>query len=80
MLSSHRIKELLQVFEESYDLILIDAPSLLNTVDARILATLCNAIVLVARMGKVTRAEVIQATEILEKLNLVGIIANQPIK
>ncbi len=77
LLSSHRMKELLGVFEESYDLIIIDAPPLLHNVDARILATLCNAIVLVARMGKVTRAEVIQATEILEKLNLVGIIANQ---
>jgi polysaccharide biosynthesis transport protein len=78
LLSSRRMKELLEVFEESYDLILIDAPPLLGTVDARILATLCNAIVLVARMGQVTRAEVMQATEILEKLNLVGIIANQP--
>ncbi len=78
LLSMHRIKELLEVFESSYDLILIDAPALLNSVDARILAKLCNAIVLVARMGKVTHAEVIQATEILEKLNLVGIIANQP--
>jgi succinoglycan biosynthesis transport protein ExoP len=78
LLSSRRMKELLEVFEESYDLILVDAPPLLGTVDARILATLCNAIVLVARMGQVTRAEVRQATEILEKLNLVGIIANQP--
>lgn len=78
LLSSRRMKELLEEFEESYDLILIDAPPLLGTVDARILATLCNAIVLVARMGQVTRAEVMQATEILEKLNLVGIIANQP--
>lgn len=78
LLSSRRMKELLEEFEESYDLILVDAPPLLGTVDARILATLCNAIVLVARMGQVTRAEVMQATEILEKLNLVGIIANQP--
>ncbi len=78
LLSSRRMKELLEVFEESYDLILVDAPPLLGTVDARILATLCNAIVLVARMGKVTRTEVVQSTEILEKLNLVGIIANQP--
>jgi polysaccharide biosynthesis transport protein len=78
LLSSRRMKELLEEFEESYDLILIDAPPLLGTVDARILATLCNAIVLVARMGQVTRAEVMQSTEILEKLNLVGIIANQP--
>ena len=78
LLSSRRMKELLEEFEESYDLILIDAPPLLGTVDARILATLCNAIVLVARMGQVTRAEVMEATEILEKLNLVGIIANQP--
>lgn len=78
LLSSRRTKELLDLFEQNYDLILIDAPPILGTVDARILATLSNAIVLVAQIGKVTRTEVIQAKEILEKLNLVGIIANQP--
>ncbi len=77
LLSSRRMKELLNEFEQSYDLILVDAPPILGTVDARILATLCNAIVIIARLGQITRAELAQTKEILENLNLIGIIANQ---
>ncbi|MEH2280393.1 MAG: polysaccharide biosynthesis tyrosine autokinase [Nostoc sp.] len=77
LLSSQRMKELIELFEQSYDLVLIDAPSILGTVDARIVASFCNGIVMVERMGKVTRTELTQATEILSKLNLIGIIANE---
>jgi len=77
LLSSRRMKELIELFEQSYDLVLIDAPPILGTVDARIVASFCNGIVMVERMGKVTRTELIQATEILSKLNLIGIIANE---
>jgi Mrp family chromosome partitioning ATPase len=40
------------------------------------MASVCNGIVMVGRMDGVTRNEVIQATEILRNLNLIGIIAN----
>jgi succinoglycan biosynthesis transport protein ExoP len=77
LLSSRRMKELIELFEQSYDLVLIDAPPILGTVDARIVASFCNGIVMVERMGKVTRTELTQATEILSNLNLIGIIANE---
>nr|WP_199349296.1 polysaccharide biosynthesis tyrosine autokinase [Nostoc flagelliforme] len=77
LLSSKRMKELIELFEQSYDLVLIDAPPILGTVDARIVASFCNGIVMVERMGKVTRTELTQAIEILSKLNLIGIIANE---
>jgi polysaccharide biosynthesis transport protein len=76
LLSSQRMKELIELFEQNYDLVLIDAPPILGMVDARIVASFCNGIVMVERMGKVTRTELTQATEILSKLNLIGIIAN----
>ncbi|GAX42421.1 lipopolysaccharide biosynthesis protein [Tolypothrix sp. NIES-4075] len=77
LLTSRRMKELIQIFEQTYDLVLIDAPAILGTVDARILATYCHQIVLVGKIGQVTRTELIQATEILGELNVVGIIANE---
>ncbi|MHC5857090.1 GumC family protein [Nostoc sp.] len=77
LLSSQRMKELIELFEQNYDLVLIDAPPILGTVDARIVASFCNGIVMVERMGKVTRTELTQAIEILSKLNLIGIIANE---
>ncbi|MBW4608351.1 MAG: polysaccharide biosynthesis tyrosine autokinase [Hassallia sp. WJT32-NPBG1] len=77
LLTSRRMKELIEVFEQTYDLVLIDAPAILGIVDARILATYCHQIVFVEKMGQVTRTELIQATDILGKLNVVGIIANE---
>ncbi|MCP6759494.1 MAG: polysaccharide biosynthesis tyrosine autokinase [Fischerella sp. CENA71] len=76
LLSSGRMKELLELFEQTYDLVLIDAPGILKTVDARILATLCDRIIMVSRVGKVSQADLIQAIDILKNLNLVGVIAN----
>jgi capsular exopolysaccharide synthesis family protein len=80
LLTSGRMKELLEIFTRSYDLVLIDASSILDTVDARILASMCNGIIMVGRMGKIKQSELIQATEILHSLNLVGIIANEASK
>jgi capsular exopolysaccharide synthesis family protein len=80
LLSSRRMKEILDQFTQEYDLVLIDASSILDTVDARILASLCNGIIMVGRMGKIRQTELVQATEILNNLNLVGIIANEASK
>ncbi|MEA5565284.1 exopolysaccharide transport family protein [Anabaena sp. UHCC 0399] len=77
LLSSQRMKELIELFEQSYDLVLIDAPAILGTVDARIVASFCNGIMMVGRIGWVTQTEITQAVEILNRLNLVGIIANE---
>ncbi len=77
LLSSERMQELIDLFEQSYDLVLIDAPSVLDTVDGRIVASLCNGIVMVGRIGKVTPNKLMQATEILSKLNLIGIVGNE---
>jgi Mrp family chromosome partitioning ATPase len=77
LLTSGRMKELLEIFTRSYDLVLVDGSSILETVDARILASLCNGIIMVGRIGKIKQNELIQAREILQSLNLVGIIANE---
>jgi Mrp family chromosome partitioning ATPase len=39
-------------------------------------ASFCSSMVLVGRIGHVTRAELLQATALLGKLNVIGIIAN----
>ncbi len=77
LLSSERMQELMDLFAQNYDLVLIDAPSVLDTVDGRIVASLCNGIIMVGRIGKVTPNKLMEATEILSKLNLIGIIGNE---
>jgi capsular exopolysaccharide synthesis family protein len=77
LLTSGRMKELIESFEKIYDLVLIDASSVLDNVDARIIASVCNGIVIVGRIGQLTPQELMQATEILSQLNLIGIVANE---
>jgi capsular exopolysaccharide synthesis family protein len=76
LLSSGRLKELIETFEKIYDLVLIDASSVLDSVDARMIASVSNGIVIVGRIGKLTPQELTQTTEILSQLNLIGIVAN----
>lgn len=77
LLSSPRMKELLKGFEDSYDLVLLDATPVLGMVDAIITASCCRGVVLIARIGgKVTRNELTEATTMLKQLNIVGVVAN----
>jgi capsular exopolysaccharide synthesis family protein len=80
LLSSKRMEELLKLFEQTYDLVIIDAPSIIGTVDAKLIACICDGIVIVSRIGQVTQTELTQATEIFSKsqLNVIGMIANAP--
>ena len=76
LLSSQRMQELMAKFEDTYDLILVDAPPVLGMVDAILAASFCSGVLLVSRMGKVTRTELSQATAMLSKLNTIGVVAN----
>ena len=60
----------------NYDLVLIDAPSVLGLVDAMLTASSCRSVIIMASIGKVTRTQVNQATAMLSKLNLIGVVAN----
>ncbi|MBE9057468.1 polysaccharide biosynthesis tyrosine autokinase [Sphaerospermopsis sp. LEGE 08334] len=76
LLSSPRMMELMAAFEENYDLVLIDAPSVIGMVDAMLTASSCRSVVMVASIGRVTRNHLAQATAMLSKLNLIGVVAN----
>ncbi|TVP59854.1 MAG: polysaccharide biosynthesis tyrosine autokinase [Nodularia sp. (in: Bacteria)] len=76
LLSSPRMMQLMTAFEDNYDLVLIDAPPVLGLVDAMITASSCRSVVLAASMSKVTRSQLAQATGMLSKLNLIGVVAN----
>ncbi|MFB2938184.1 GumC family protein [Aerosakkonemataceae cyanobacterium BLCC-F154] len=76
LLSSQRMRELMANFEQTYDLVLLDAPPVLGIVDSILTASFCNGVVLVGRIGRVTRSELNQATNMLNKLNVIGVVAN----
>ncbi|MUL35717.1 GumC family protein [Gloeocapsopsis dulcis] len=76
LLSSPKMKEIMLAFEKEYDLVLLDAPPALGTVDAIQAASFCSGAVLVGRIGRVTRTEITQAAETLSRTNVFGVIAN----
>uniref|UniRef100_UPI0030D75440 GumC family protein n=1 Tax=Calothrix sp. NIES-2100 TaxID=1954172 RepID=UPI0030D75440 len=76
LLSSPRMMQLMATFEQNYDLVLVDASPVLGLVDAMLTASSCRSVVMVASIGKVTRSQMAQATAMLSKLNLIGVVAN----
>lgn len=76
LLSSQRMREVMATFEQTYDLVLLDAPPVLGMVDAMLAASCCSGVAMVGRIGQVTRTELTQATAMLSKLNVIGVIAN----
>jgi Mrp family chromosome partitioning ATPase len=63
---------------QSFDLIIYDSPSLLEFVDAKIIASNTNGLVLVMRLGKSDRNSLRQVTDQLKisGVPLLGIVAN----
>ncbi|MDX2240832.1 MAG: polysaccharide biosynthesis tyrosine autokinase [Leptolyngbyaceae cyanobacterium bins.302] len=76
LLSSQRMREMMITFEQSYDLVLLDAPPVLGMVDAMVLGMHSKGVLMVGRLDRVTRSELTQATTMLKNLNIVGVVAN----
>jgi len=76
LLSSPRMAQLMSAFEDNYDLVLVDAPSVLGLVDALLTASACHGVVMIASIGRVTKNQLSQATAMLSRLNLIGVVAN----
>ncbi|PSB22033.1 capsular biosynthesis protein [Phormidesmis priestleyi ULC007] len=76
LLSSQRMKEIIATFEQTYDLVIVDAPPALGMVDAVLTASCCSGVLLVGRINQVTRPKLTQSIEMLNQLNLIGVVAN----
>lgn len=76
LLSAECMQQYISSFEQEYDLVIIDSPPVLGTVDTIQLASCSGATIAVARIDRITRGEFSQAISVLQKLNLIGVIAN----
>lgn len=79
LLESKKMKELLIHVKSLYDLILIDSPSVLEVTDTKVLANLCDGVILVVQQSKTKMDEAQESKKVLEfaKAPLVGVIINQ---
>ena len=76
LLSSPQMQRLMAGFEQTYDLVLLNAPPVLGMVDALLVASCCRGVVLVTRIDRVTKTVLTETTAMLNKLNTIGVIAN----
>ncbi len=77
-LASQRMRRLLGEIRERYPdrYIVLDAPSISETADAKILAQYCDAAVLVVPYGRATRGRIGTAVKALGEEKLAGVVLN----
>lgn len=76
LLNSNRMKELLEKLSTEYSMIIIDSPAVLKYVDADILATMADAVLMVVRSGRCSKGNLVKAARRLEqaKTQIIGAI------
>lgn len=78
LLGSSQMAELIPLFRQSYDKIIIDTPPVLPVTDAAVATGFADAVVFVVRHGKTSRTQVANAAAALEKVGatLAGSVLN----
>jgi succinoglycan biosynthesis transport protein ExoP len=78
LIDSQRLMDFIKEVKEEYDIIIFDAPPVLSTADAAILGTKVDAVLLVYRVGSISRGLLKRTTLQLSrvKINLMGVVLN----
>jgi capsular exopolysaccharide synthesis family protein len=76
LLSSQRMRDLIEDVAGRYDRVVIDTPAALGVPDAKAVVELCDGVVLVVRADLTAQQDVEAALEILDRKRLVGLILN----
>jgi len=78
LVESKRLKEFMEEAKSEYDLVLFDSPPILSTADAAILGSKMDGVLLVYRLGTVSRGLLKRSTSQLEQVNcrILGVILN----
>ncbi|MBU7583474.1 MAG: polysaccharide biosynthesis tyrosine autokinase [Nostoc sp. TH1S01] len=78
LISSEKMKRLMEEFHQNFDLVIYDVPPLAGIADASLLATNTDGILLVVKIGKTQSSVLEQVLENLNisHLNVLGVVAN----
>jgi succinoglycan biosynthesis transport protein ExoP len=78
LLSSEKMQNLMQLFQEKFDLVIYDTPPLIGMVDAKLLASETDGIIMVVGLDKTKVSSLNQALEMLSNSPIVvfGMVAN----
>ncbi len=78
LLSSEKMKQLMTDFHNTFDLVIYDAPSLLELADVSLLAPHTDGILLVVRIDKTDSSMIMRTLEHLKtyRMNVLGMVSN----
>lgn len=78
LLDSRKMETLIEEFKNTYDFVIIDAPSLMMRADALALGKMADGVLLVARPGVLTSSDANAAKEALARSaqNVLGVVVN----
>ncbi|MGD8189495.1 CpsD/CapB family tyrosine-protein kinase [Brevibacillus ginsengisoli] len=78
LISTPRMRMILEQLQNRYDMVLIDSPPILPVTDTQLFATMVQGVLLVVRSGRVKLANVQKAKMLLEHVgaNLIGAVLN----
>ena len=78
LLSSYRLRELIDGLYPLYNFIIIDTPPLLGLADAAVTSTQTDGVILVVKSGSTPKDAAVQARKILESVNakVLGVVLN----
>lgn len=79
ILTTERLTEILEKLRSQFDLIVLDAPSILGLADARILSRCTDGLILVASLHKTSQTVLKEAIDELESqhIPIIGLVANR---
>ncbi len=78
LLSSDKMKEMMDYFHQNFDLVIYDVPPMLGLVDVRLLAPYTDGLMLVVRVGKTDKSLLAQVQDSFKiaPMNLLGLVIN----
>jgi capsular exopolysaccharide synthesis family protein len=76
LLSSDRMRELVEELARRYDRVILDTPAALGLPDAKAVGDLCDGVVLVVRANSTSHYDVSATLELLDRRRLLGLVLN----
>lgn len=79
LLGKEKMQTILEELKNNYDYIIIDTPQVRKFSDARILSSMCDGVILVARYENTEKDSLVECKKILEHVggNLIGVVLNR---
>ncbi|MGH0590360.1 CpsD/CapB family tyrosine-protein kinase [Bacillus mycoides] len=78
LINSDRMREVIKLLEDEFDMVLFDTPPVLVMSDSRIIGSMCNGVIVIIRSGLTKKKDLDATMELLKKANthVIGTILN----